>query len=91
MKNEDISLELLEIKMAIHAVAEKQNEDSKRTDEVYDRVFKNGLLSDIVKTSVQLENILSWKKNINKIAVIVCAGLIMSALSILLFTDIIPK
>ena len=85
MKNEDIALELLEIKMGISAIADKQHDDSVRTAEVYDRVFKNGLTTDIAKTKIKIENIEGWKKNINRIAISIISSMIIAGLYLLFF------
>ncbi len=87
MTNKDIALELLEIKIGISTIAEKQHEDSLRTDEIYDRVFKNGLITDVEKTKIQLEHIEIWKKNIkkntNRIVVSTITAIIVGGLSLL--------
>lgn len=85
MTNKDISLELLEIKLGINAIAERQHEDSLRTDEIYDRVFKNGLITEVEKTKIQIANIEGWKKNINKIVITVISGVILTGISLLIY------
>lgn len=87
MTNKDIALELLEIKFGINSIAERQHEDSLRTDEIYDRVFKNGLVTDIEKTKVKLANIEGWKKNINKVIIAVITAFIIGATGIVFFGD----
>ena len=85
MKNEELALELLEIKFGINAIAEEQAKDSKRTDEVYDRVFKNGIVSDIEKTKIQVANIEGWKNNINKVFIGVVTAVILATLGLVFF------
>lgn len=87
MTNKDLSLELLEIKMGVNTIAEKQHEDSLKTDEVYSRMFKNGLITDIEKTKVKLANIEGWKKNVNKVIIAVITAFIIGATSIVFFGD----
>jgi len=85
VKNEELALELQEIKFGINAIAEKQVEDSKRTDEVYERVFKNGMVSDIAKTKIQIANIEGWKKNINKVFISVITAMILAGIGLVFF------
>ena len=85
MKNEELALELQEIKFGISAIAEKQVEDSIRTDEVYARVFKNGIVSDIEKTKIQVANIEGWKKNINKVFISVITAMILAGIGLVFF------
>ena len=85
VKNEELALELQEIKFLIHAVAEKQVEDSIRTDEVYDRVFKNGMVSDIEKTKIQVANIEGWKKSVNKVVLSVLTAIILAGIGLVFF------
>ena len=87
MTNKDIALELQEIKFGINSIAEEQHKDSLRTDEIYNRVFKNGLVTDIEKTKVKLANIEGWKKNINKVIIMVITAFIIGATSIVFFGD----
>jgi len=88
LTNKDISLELLEIKCGINSIAEKQHEDSLRTTEIYDRVFKNGLVTDIEKTKVKLANIEGWKKNINRVVITVISGVILTGISLLIYGNL---
>ena len=85
MKNEELALELQEIKFGINAIAEEQAKDSKRTDEVYDRVFKNGMVSDIEKTKIQVANIEGWKKSVNKVVFSVLTAIILATLGLVFF------
>ena len=83
--NKDLSLELLEIKLGITAIAEKQHDDSNRTTEIYDRVFKNGLVTEVEKTKIKIANIEGWKKNVNKVVITVISGVILTGISLLIY------